>query len=265
MKRFWGNRMEKLIAILIAAVVTNASCAMSNDMGGGDFQQNVNTDSLSGKTVAFVGDSISYGTNYLGGYGKLIQEQQGMIVTNPSRGGAAIARNVKWSADSDGYRPCLIDMVDSLDGEYDYIIIEGGINDFWNHTPIGELTAGFDGGYDETTLAGSMEGMFARLKTEHSESKTGFVIMHDPFTYDAEGDFAPYYEMMKSACEKWNVPCLDLYAQNNQHNGVNVRDAEMKKLYFESDDRPEGDGTHPNELGYQVMYVNPMVEWMKSI
>lgn len=252
--------MDKLIAMLIAAVVTTASCSMGNGV-----QTQVSDNTLEGKTAAFVGDSISYGTNYHGGYGKLIEEQQNMIVTNPSKGGASIAKNVKWTDDSDNYRPCIIDMVDGLEGDYDYIILEGGINDFWNHAPLGNLTADYDGGYDETTMAGGMESIFAKLRENHAASKIGFVIIHDPFTYDAEDAFAPYYEMMKSACDKWGVPYLDLYARNNSENGVNVRDAEMKKMYFESNDRPEGDGTHPNELGYQVMYVDPMVEWMKGM
>lgn len=250
--------MSKLISMLIVAVVTTTACSV------GDIP-NTNNNPLDGKTVAFVGDSISYGTNYHGGYGKLIGGQNNMPVTNPSKGGATIARNVKWSEDADGYRPCIIDMVDELEGEYDYIIIEGGINDFWNHAPLGELTADFNGGYDENTTAGGLESMFSRIKENYPESKAGFVIMHDPFTYDAEDGYAPYYEMMKAACDKWDIPYLDLYAQNNTETGVNVKDAEQRKLYFESNDRPGGDGTHPNELGYQVIYVDPMTEWMKSL
>ncbi|MGN0107350.1 MAG: SGNH/GDSL hydrolase family protein [Hominilimicola sp.] len=251
--------MSKIISMLIAAVVTTTACSVGNNI------PNTNDNPLDGKTVVFVGDSISYGTNYHGGYGKLIGEQNNMTVVNPSLGGATIARNVKWSEDAEGYRPCIIDMVDNLEGEYNYIIIEGGINDFWNHVPLGELTDGFDGGYDENTMAGGLESMFSVITENYPESKTGFVIMHDPFTYDAEEGFAPYYEMMKSVCDKWNISYLDLYAQNNMDVGVNVRDAEQRKLYFESNDRSDGDGCHPNELGYQTIYVEPMTGWMKSL
>ena len=244
--------------MLIAAVIATTACSVGD-------KPETNDNLLDGKTVAFVGDSISYGTNYHGGYGKLIGEQSNMIVENPSLGGATIARNVKWSADSEGYRPCIIDIVDGLEDSYDYIILEGGVNDFWNHVPLGELTADFGGGYDENTMAGGLESMFWIIRENHSESKTGFVIIHDPFTYDAEEGFAPYYEMMKAACDKWDIPYLDLYAQNNTETGVNVKDTEQRKLYFESNDRPGGDGTHPNELGYQVIYVDPMTEWMKSL
>ena len=88
---------------------------------------------------------------------------------------------------------------------------------------------------------------------------------HDPFTYDAEGDFESYYERIKEVCDKWDVSYLDLYAKNNSDTGVNVRDDDMRKLYFGTESKPDGDGTHPNELGYQAIYVEPMIPWLKSL
>lgn len=220
---------------------------------------------LVGKSIAFVGDSICYGTKWEGGYAKIIGEQNNMTVTNSSKGGATIARNVKWSADSDGYRPNIIDMVSGLEGEYDYIIIEGGVNDFWNGVPAGDISGGYDGGYDESSMAGGIESIFNIIKNQHFSSKVGFVIIHDPFTYNAEENFEPYYRMMKKVCEKWNVPYIDLYEQNNTDNGVNVKNSEMCSLYFGTDSSPEGDGCHPNELGYRIIYVDPITTWLKSL
>lgn len=255
--------MTNLITLLVATAVGIASCIPVP--GGTEPVQQTPEVKLEGKTIAFIGDSIAYGTNFEGGYGKIIGEQENMLVTNTSRGGAAIAHGVKWSADGDSVRPSIIDMAEELEGGYDYIIVEGGLNDFWNHTPIGALTADFNGGYDDTTFAGALETIFQDIKENHPESKAGFVILHDPFTYDAEPDFAPYYEMIKAACDKWSVSYLDLYAANNKDTGVNVRDEWTKMQYFGSDDRPQGDGTHPNELGYQIIYVEPMVKWLKTL
>lgn len=248
--------MNRIISILTALLIS-ASYSVNTAPSGAN--------PLEGASAAFVGDSISYGTNFIGGYGKIIGGENNMTVTNPSRGGAALARNVKWSADSEGFRPCIIDMVSGLDGEYDYIIVEGGINDFWNHTPLGSLTADFDGGYDENTMAGSLESIFSDIRNNHPESKAGFVIIHDPFTYDAEDSFERYYEMMKAACDKWSVPYIDLYSRNNAETGVNVKDEAQKKLFFETEKIPGGDGCHPNEAGYRKIYVEPMTEWMKTL
>ena len=245
--------MNKIISLMITAVMAVTSCSFESE------------NPLDGKSIAFIGDSISYGTNWQGGYCKLIGEQYNMNVTNVSKGGATLADNVHWSADSDGYRPYITDMLDNLDGDYEYIIAEGGLNDFWGHSELGEITDGFNDNFDENTMTGGMEKMFFEIKNDFPKSKVGFVITHDPFTYDAEDNFEPYYERIKEVCDKWDVSYLDLYAQNNSNTGVNVRDDDMRKLYFGSESKPDGDGTHPNELGYQTIYVEPMIPWLKSL
>ena len=75
--------------------------------------------------------------------------------------------------------------------------------------------------------------MFFEIRNDFPNSKVGFVITHDPFTYDAEGDFESYYERIKEVCDKWDVSYLDLYAKNNSDTGVNVRDDDMRKLYLD--------------------------------
>ena len=106
-------------------------------------------------------------------------------------------------------------MLDNLDGDYEYIIAEGGLNDFWGHSELGEITDGFSGDFDENTMTGGMEKMFFEIRNDFPNSKVGFVITHDPFTYDAEGNFESYYERIKEVCDKWDVSYLDLYAKNN--------------------------------------------------
>ena len=74
--------MDKIISLMITAVMTVTSCSFKGE------------NPLDGKRIAFIGDSISYGTNWQGGYGKLIGEQYNMNVTNVSKGGATLADNV---------------------------------------------------------------------------------------------------------------------------------------------------------------------------
>lgn len=223
----------------------------------------INTNPLENAKVGVIGDSICFGTNYSGGYALLLSEYNNLTAVNEGLGGATIARNVKWSEDADGYRPCIIDMLDALPDDLDYVIMQGGINDFWNHAPLGALSDSNE--FDDTTFAGALETLFSKAKNDYPSAKLGFIINHDAFTYNAEEGYAPYYEMIKSACEKWDIPYLDLYAQNNPETGINVKDAEQCRLYFESNDRPGGDGVHPNKLGYEVIYVQPMTEWMKTL
>ena len=102
--------MDKIISLMITAVMTVTSCSFKGE------------NLLDGKRIAFIGDSISYGTNWQGGYGKLIGEQYNMNVTNVSKGGATLADNVHGSENSDCYRPYITDMLENLEGDYEYII-----------------------------------------------------------------------------------------------------------------------------------------------
>ena len=108
------RNMDKIISLMITAVMTVTSCSFKGE------------NPLDGKRIAFIGDSISYGTNWQGGYGKLFGDQYNMNVTNVSMGGATLADYVHWSENSDGYRPYITDMLDNLDGDYEYIIAEFG-------------------------------------------------------------------------------------------------------------------------------------------
>ena len=246
------RNMDKIISLMITAVMTVTSCSFKSE------------NLLDGKRIAFIGDSISYGTNWQGGYGKLIGEQYNMNVTNVSKGGATLADNVHWSENSDGYRPYITDMLDNLDGDYEYIIAEGGLNDFGSGLKLEKLQT-----VSAVILIKHNDRRYGKnvfeIRNDFPNQKVGFVITHDPFTYDAEGDFESYYERIKEVCDKWDVSYLDLYAKNNSDTGVNVRDDDMRKLYFGTESKPDGDGTHPNELGYQAIYVEPMIPRLKSL
>lgn len=77
----------------------------------------IEQNSLNNSSVGMIGDSICYGTNYIGGYAKILSEYNDLTALNEAQGGATVTRNIKWSDDSDGYRPCIIDMLDTLPDE----------------------------------------------------------------------------------------------------------------------------------------------------
>lgn len=215
---------------------------------------------LENTTMGFVGDSICYGTNCEGGYAKIISEQNRLTAFNEAKGGSALSRGIPWNEESDAKRPSIIDMLDALPDELDYVIMEGGLNDFWGHAELGETDSA-----DELTYSGALNALFSKAKTDYPNSKLGFVIAHDAFTYDAEERYEAYYQRTKDICDRHGIPYLDLYVLNNKETGVNVKDAEMKKMYFETEERPGGDGVHPNRLGYNEIYVQPMVEWLRGL
>ncbi len=215
---------------------------------------------LENTAIGFIGDSIAYGTNYEGGYARVLSEKINLIAYNESNGGSALSRGIPWNEESDAKRPSVIDMLDALPDNLDYVIMQGGLNDFWGHAELGEIDSA-----DELTYSGALNALFRKAKADYPNSKLGFVITHNAFTYNAEERYEAFYQRTKDICDKHGIPYLDLYSQNNQKVGVNVKDEEMKKKYFESDKRPGGDGVHPNRLGYEEIYVKPMIEWLRAL
>lgn len=215
---------------------------------------------LENTTIGIIGDSIAYGTNYEGGYARILSENYGITSINEALGGSAISRGIKWDENSAGFRPSVIDMLDALPDNLDYVIMQGGLNDFWGHAELGEIDSA-----DELTYSGALNALFIKAKADYPNSKLGFVITHNAFTYNAEEYYEMFYQRTKDICDKHGIPYLDLYSQNNQKIIVNVKDEEMKKKYFESDKCPGGDGVHPNRLGYEEIYVKPIIEWLKAL
>lgn len=210
--------------------------------------------------IGFVGDSIAFGTNWEGGYARLLSEKNNLTAYNESRGGSTIVRGVPWNEETTASRPSIIDLIDNLPEYLDYVIMEGGLNDYWAHVEMGTPDS-----TDEFTFAGALNGMFNKAKSNYPNAKLGFVITHNAFTYNAEPYYEEYYQMIKTICDLQGVSYLDLYSQNNAQTGVNVKNSEQRQKYFASDGAPEGDGVHPNRLGYEEMYLLPMNDWLKTL
>lgn len=221
----------------------------------------IKSKAIEGKRLGYVGDSICAGANYDGGYARVISDTLPVKLSdNKGIGGATIARNIKLNDESDIIRACIIDMIDALPAELDYVLMEGGVNDFWTNVPIGEFDT-----FDDATFTGAIECLMRNAKNKYPEAKLGFIINHNAFTYNAEDRYAAYYDVLKAACNKYGIPYLDLYAQNNTETGVNVKDEAQKDLYFASEGRPGGDGIHPNKLGYEKIYAEPIIQWLETL
>ena len=67
-------------------------------------------------------------------------------------------------------------MLDNLDGDYEYIIAEGGLNDFWGHSELGEITDGFSGDFDEKHNDRRYGKNVFEIRNDFPNSKVGFVI-----------------------------------------------------------------------------------------
>ena len=106
----------------------------------------------------------------------------------------------------------LVDEVkDYIDNNYDYVILEGGVNDLFNDTPFGEINT-----YDADTFIGGLE-LYLKLVTETwPKAKIGYIVTYCAPNYTERGltwtyeQYKEYNKVLIEVLNKWNIKYLDL-------------------------------------------------------
>lgn len=218
---------------------------------------------LRGKKVSFIGDSICAGaddeTSYLGGYGRIIADRNNMTYQNLGTGGSTIT--AETYSNSTGYaKGWICRMVDGMDADADYAIVEGGVNDAWQYFDhgtinIGALSEGYNAELDDTTYYGAFESMLKKLVTKFQGKKVGYIAVPKMMDlYDSERNVPNFYHIALECCAKWGVPVCDL-------NTITPPFEYIKRL----GDTYTKDGTHPTYEGYIKYYCDPIEAWMKTL
>ena len=210
---------------------------------------NDETNPLKGKIISLNGDSIASGVGYQGGYGKIIAEENGMTYENIAIGGGTVAyvsANVH----------CISRTIGNMRADADYIILDGGGNDADSGVPLGTLSTGYDATLDDTTFAGAFENMLKTAIARFPNKKIGYVFIHKCAYLFSSSVRDSYYDIAKSACEKWGIPYCDLNTQTPPLNYISA----LRTAYTAN-----GDGYHPNEDGYRLFYVPKITAWLKTL
>lgn len=129
-----------------------------------------------------------------------------------------------------------------IDNNYDYVILEGGVNDLFNDTPIGEI-----GTYDEKTFIGGLE-TYLKLATETwPNAKIGYIVTYCAPNYTERGlswsldDYKYYNGILIDVLNKWNIDYLDL-SNDFYMNLIDVDSLTYLQDYL-----------HPNYAGYDLL------------
>ena len=243
-----------------AQTLTESQQQQARDNIGIDGKYTANP--LYGKKISLIGDSICAGgsesTSYLGGYGKIIADRNGMSYENLARGGSTITAETYSSTGS--AKGWICRMVENMSADADYAIVEGGINDAWQYydygnIEMGSLSDGYSATLDETTFYGAFESMLKKLVTKFQGKKIGYIAVPKMMDmYDSIRKAPNFYHAAMECCAKWGVSVCDL-------NNVIPPFEYIKKLGTDY----TADGTHPTYEGYLKYYCDPIEAWMKTL
>lgn len=195
-------------------------------------EQAVNSeDVLAGKTIGWLGSSVTYGM-MSGGYSmtNAIEDgHEGTKCYNYSISGTTLANQQDSS---------YVERLKLIDPEkhFDLFIVQLSTNDAAKEMPLGEITEEKDrNALDDTTVAGAMEWIVSYVK----ETWNCPVMFYTGVYYENE-TYGKMVELVKQIEDKWEIGVIDLW--NNE---------EMKALYgTDAIKEYMADDTHPTYKGY---------------
>ncbi len=242
-----------LLAVALCLSACLSICALSVSA-----EETANADNvLNDKTVLFVGDSICEAicewqdptyARTVGWAGRIINANH-MRGVNTGKSGASVST-------CRGENTVLAQLKRQSSQTYDYVILHGGVNDAWDNAPVGSMTEGYDGTFDVTTFAGGLENLFQYARKAYPTAIFGYIINFQipTSTIGSLSDMSAYFDVARDICDKWGIPYLDLYNDEDFNN--NVLQVHLKTNL--------PDGIHPNSAGYNLLA--PVIgDWMKTL
>ncbi len=250
--------MKRFLVLLMTALTLLSCLSVFASAANLTFGDGITPDPespLYEKSVLFVGDSITEaqcewnkGKDIVGWPGRIIEGNK-MTGINKGKSGASISNCRKANT-------VLAQLTAQRKEDYDFVIIHGGVNDAWDAAPVGEITEGFDNAFDLTTFAGGLEKTFQFAKENFKDAYIGYIINFRINRKDIGklNDMSEYFDIAKQICEKWEIPYIDLYNDEDFNNN------QLK--YKQTTNLP--DFIHPNTAGFDI--IAPVInDWMETI
>lgn len=211
---------------------------------------NIKEHILFGKSIYADGDSVSAGDgsdHYA--YAEFIRDRNNMRLVNRSKGGTTLALR-------DDRSDSIYERIRELDGEYDYLLIEGGYNDVFRGLSLGSPTHSRSSeDFDLHTIYGATDEICRILQTKYHDTKKLFVLGHKmKDEYEIPQQNA--WNAIKETLNKWGIPYIDIYEET----GLTSDEYDREYQVFNQDD-----GIHPTKKAYEKFYVPVIEEKLKSL
>ncbi len=199
---------------------------------------------IAGKTVAFLGDSITEGVGvseiskrYTDVFGALT----GAVVLNYGISGTRIAKQ-KNPSPTEQWDLDFISRVDVMDRFADAVVVFGGTNDFGHgDAPLGKFTD-----RTEYTFYGACHVLYRKLIEKYPDAEIVIVTPLHRLSENAEineyglpcAPLKKYVEAIREVAEYYSLPLLDLYKNSGMQPSVEI----LREKYMP-------DGLHPSDAG----------------
>ena len=172
-----------------------------------------------------------------------------MRLVNRSKGGTTLALR-------DDRSDSIYERIRELDGEYDYLLIEGGYNDVFRGLSLGSPTHSRSSeDFDLHTIYGATDEICRILQTKYPDTKKLFVLGHKmKDEYEIPQQHA--WNAIKETLNKWGIPYIDIYEET----GLTSDEYDREYQVFNQDD-----GIHPTKKAYEKFYVPVIEEKLKSL
>ena len=204
-------------------------------------------DVLQGKKIVYDGDSIFAHSRHAAPIANIT----GSTYENQAVSGGWISATTQ--------KHSVVNNLSNLPKDGDLYCFEGGINDFWNDVPLGEVTASYTGELDTSTVCGALETIFRYTQENFVGKPVCFVIVHKiSNTATSENNngvtFRAFHDAMVQVCEKYSVPYYDAFLRS----GLNVLCDVHAEAFCP-------DLVHPNDEGYKRYYVPQLLALFREI
>lgn len=230
-----------LAVVLFIAIQTPITIAISNGKfaaGNKDPYTVANTPALDnsplkGKTIIFLGSSVTYGSASGGeSFADYMVKRDGITAVKEAVSGTTLVDETVWGKQSYIARMKTIDTTIDADA----LVCQLSTNDATMKKPLGTVSDSFDmADFDTQTVAGAIEYVIAYSK----ETWDCPVIFYTGTKYDSE-HYGQMVDLLLQIQKKWDIGVIDLW--NNEE--MNAVSAEDYKLYMVN-------GIHPSKAGYR--------------
>lgn len=199
---------------------------------------------LKGKTIIYLGSSVTYGSDSLGvSFVEYIDRLNGTTSVKEAVSGTTLV--TKDDASGSSYIPRMKTI--NPDIPADAFICQLSTNDATRHMPLGTISEGFNlADFDTETVAGAIEYIIAYAeKTWHCP-----VLFYTGTRFDCE-EYGEMVKLLLGIQKKWKIGVIDLWNDKALH-AISEKDY---NLYMSNP-------IHPTQAGYLLWWVPSMETYL---